>query len=447
MKPQRTCIIRNGKIVTRERILDGDLVFSDGVLTQVGGSADEPTGAEVVDARGRYVLPGFVNLHVHGGVGFDLTAGAFDSERKTFDPDLARYPEMLGRLASSFARHGVTYALLATVASSEERLKAVGGELSRYVRGDRNGADGARIGGAFLEGTFIKNPDFSGAQNPAHFREADVETFDRLNDETGGLIRYALVAPEWGERAVELIEALTERGVLTGAGHTACTADEYRAAVAAGMRMAVHLTNGPTGASTKPFNGGGALEAALTCDEVYAEIIMDGYHVYVGYVLDIIARKGLDRVCVITDAMFATEAEGVRDFEVEGIAGELNDTGEYLRVLAKEGTLFGSVLRMDRAVRNALDWLTAGLPGVWRERHEPLAVEDALRAVTRLVSENPARALGLFEPDASRSMEECVGSLEPGKRADVVVMRVDGEPGGLAVDVEDVFIGGRRPTA
>ena len=437
-------VIRNGRIVTHERVLEGDVVIADGVLAQVGGSARGVEGAEVVDARGRYVLPGFVNLHVHGGVGFDLTAGVFDPARKAFDPDLGRYPEMLGKLAASFARHGVTRALLATVASSEERLQEVGGQVDAYVRGDRNGADGTRFEGVFLEGTFIKNPAFAGAQNPAHFQEADVETFDRLNDETGGLIRYALVAPEWGERAVRLIEALAERGVLTGAGHTACTAHEYRAAVDAGMRMAVHLTNGPTGTSTKPFDGGGALEAALTCDEVYAELIMDGYHIYVGYVLDIIARKGLDRVCLITDAMFATEARGVREFAVEGIAGELNETGEYLRVLEKEGTLFGSVLTMDRGVRNALNWLTAGLPGVWRERHEPMAVEDALLAVTRFVAENPARALGLHDPDASRPRAECIGSLEPGKRADVVVARIDGEPGALTVDVENVFVAGRR---
>ncbi|HRU06086.1 MAG TPA: amidohydrolase family protein [Candidatus Brocadiia bacterium] len=439
----REVVFRGGRVVTPQGVVAGDVVVRDGVVAQIGPRAAAP-GAQVVDATGCYVCPGFVSMHVHGGVGFDLTAGLFDPKTRAFDGSQGRYVEYLPKVAAYFAAQGVTWALLATVASSEERLKLALGWMADYAESAANGRDGAFLDGVFLEGSFIKNPAFSGAQNPDFFFEPAVELFDRLNAAGRGRIRYALIAPEWGASAVKTARELARRGVTTGAGHTACTADEYRAAVAAGMRVAVHLTNGPTGTSTKPFNGGGALEAALTCDEVFAEQIMDGWHIYPGYVMDIIRRKGPDRVCLITDAMFAADAEGISDFEVQGVQGALSETGDYLKVVGKHNTLFGSVLTMNKGVANALSWLTGGTAGVWTERHEPLAFDEALVRAVKFAATNPARALNIYAPSPSRPLAECAGALEPGKRADVVTLKVEGKPGAYSVTVKDVFVKGAR---
>jgi N-acetylglucosamine-6-phosphate deacetylase len=311
----------------------------------------------------------------------------------------------------------------------------------------RNGADGARLDGAFIEGTWTRDPAFSGAQNPEHFREPSIELFERFQAASRGIVRYAMIAPEWGESATRLIRHLHERGVLVGTGHTNCTADQYREAVRHGLRAAVHLTNGPTGGSFKPFAGGGALEAALTLPDVYAEQIVDGYHVNPAYVLDIIKRKGPDRVCLVTDAMFAAAAEGIADFEVAGIRGQLSPNGKYLSVVGKRNTMFGSVLTMDVGFQNVLNWLTADSPGIWNAVHPAMRFEDALPRVSGFASANPARALRLYDAHdgpAGRPRGQCIGSLEPGKRADVVVARIAGEQGRYEVALRHVFVGGRE---
>jgi len=438
-------VVRNGRLVLADGIIDGDLTLSGGVIAQVGGKADQAPDSRVIDASGCYVLPGFVDLHVHGGAGFDLTGGLFDPARARFDPRDERYPEMLPKVAAHFARHGVTYALLATVASPERRLAKVLGLLADYIESGRNAADGCRIGGAFIEGTWVKEAAFSGAQNPENFCEPSLDLFERLNQAARGHIRYAMIAPEWGQSAMRLIAELSQRGVLVGAGHTAATAESYVEAVRNGLRMAVHLTNGPTGTSFKPFQGGGALEAALTCPEVTAELIVDGFHVNPAYVLDIMKRKGPDRVCLITDAMFAAGAEGVAEFEIERVRGAMSPNRRYLCVVGKPNTLFGSVLTTDVGFCNVVNWLTVDHAGIWTETHSAMPLDRAVLLAGRCASRNPARVLGLLEPGrAGRGLSDCLGSLDPGKRADVVVMALHGVPGRFSPEVRHVLVGGRE---
>ena len=438
-------LIRNGRIVQPSGILDGDLAVENGTIAHLGESLQDAQGYSVIDANRAYVLPGFIDLHCHGGLGFDLTVGQYDPTTKTFDTSPQTYERALPRLMRRMAENGTTRCLLATIAADEELLKPALRKLSAYLAGGGNGQDGTLLDGVFLEGTFVKNPAFSGAMNADHFREPDLELFERLNEAAGGALRYVNVVPEYGESAIELTKCLAQRGVLVGAGHTEVSADDYGRAVENGLRVAIHFTNGPTGSSFKPFGGGNAVEAVLRSREVYAELIVDGYHVNPAYIRDIIKRKGVDRIIGISDAMFLADMTGVTDFSVGGIAGRVSDNGAYLQVLGKANTLFGSVLNMRVGFGNLLSWLTSRMEGIWNEEHSPMGLEEALLAASTMCSANPAAALGLLEPDGPETpdLADCVGSLEVGKRADLSISSVAGEAGDYELTVEKVFIGGQ----
>ena len=440
-------LIRNTKIVMATRIVQGSLCLEDGVISCIGEPVGGRSGYTVIDGRGQYAVPGFIDIHCHGGIGFDLTAGRYDPKKKRFDASIGHYQESLGALMRHFARQGVTRVLLSTLAAPTKRLEGVLREVAGYMRDGGNGTKSAELAGAFIEGTFIKNPDYAGAQNAAYFQRPSIRLFERLNRAAGGGIRYVNVAPEHGEAARRLVSHLTERGVLVGAGHTRCSADTYMRAVDKGLRVAVHFTNGPTGSSFKPFGGGGVLQSVLTSRRVSAELIADGYHVNPAYLRDILQRKRPARIVSVTDAMFMTGVRGVSSFEVYGIKGRLSGNRKYLQVEGKENTLFGSVLTMPVAFANWVSYLTREMRGIWFAEHVPYETDDAVHIASRLCAGNPAALLGVLEP-ASRylgqDLSEYGGTLSLGKRADVVLLKLKGKPGNYRAGISAVFIKGRR---
>ena len=248
----------------------GHLAVEDGVISYVGEPLGDTAGKVVVGASGCYVLPGFIELHTHGAAGFDLTSGRHDPRTDTFDKSDAAYEECLAKLTAQMARNGATRVVLGTIAAPEEDLERALGHLGRYVLGERNGLDGAVIHGALIEGTFIKYEEYSGAQNSRYFREPSIELFERLNALAGGTVRTVNVVPEYGAKALELIEHLVVGNVVAAAGHTRAPADLYGKAVDRGLTLALHFTNGPTGSSLKSFSGGGVLQAVLQSHKVFA---------------------------------------------------------------------------------------------------------------------------------------------------------------------------------
>ena len=440
-------LIRNARIVKPTRVLSGDVVIENGVISCIGEPPLCPGDHEIIDAPGCYVVPGFVDIHCHGGMGLDLTEGEYDPATGAFNALPERYEEGLPRLMEALARAGTTRMLLATVAAPEERLKRCLASLGDYVAGDRNGVDGTRLDGAFIEGTFIRNRAFAGAQNPDYFFEPSIDLVDRLNEAAGKTIRYVNVVPEWGEPAVRLARDLTDRGILVGAGHTEASAEQYMEVVKAGLQVAVHFTNGPTGTSFKPFGGGGGVfQAVLRSHAVMAELICDGFHINPSYVRDIIRRKRPERIIAITDAMFPSGRGDIDTFEVAGIRGRAAEGGRYLAVEGTAQTLFGSLIRMRDAFSNILSWLTRRMPGIWRDEHLPFDTEEAIVDVARMCATNPARALGIFDPASQRLGQDLsgfCGGVQVGKRADLAVIRLDGEPGYYDVAVTHTFVGGR----
>ncbi len=434
-------VIRRVRIVGRHEVFEGDLLIENGCIAAAGKVGRAP-GAKAVSGAGLYALPGFVDIHVHGGSGFDLTCGRFDTKEKRFDASPSAYAEAFPRLMKHFARNGATRVMLATVAAPVKDLERALAHMADYIADPLNGRHGARLEGALIEGTFIQKPAQAGAQNPENFRQPDWRLFERLNRAARGRIAYVNVVPEFGKPAEELARRLAALGVLVGAGHSACGADEVLRLAANGLRVAIHFLNGPTGGSFKPFHGGNVVEAVLRSREIYAELICDGFHVAPAYVRDVIERKGIGRIIVVTDAMFAAGAQGVRHFTVMGNAGELAPGGEYLRLKGSEQTLFGSVLTMSRAFGNLLSWLTRDLEGVWTPRHRAWTLDDALRAASRACATNAAHVTGMDRPAGAAPLARDTGTIEPGRCADLVLAALKGKPGDWRIQVKHTFVEG-----
>jgi len=434
MASEKRFAIKGATIVTPESVERGRTLFvSEGRIESIG--KEIPPGISTIDLSGKFLLPGFIDIHCHGSVLFSLTAGLFDPRSGSFDESDEAWLRGLPTYVRKLARDGLANVYIGTWAAPKEKLRRSFEHLKRYIESEANGREGPLVKGGFLEGTFL-NPKMPGAQNPQYVLRPNRRDFDEIN--SSGCIKLANVVPDFAEPSFKLMDYLNENGVIIGAGHTDATAEQFLEGLRHGLRYVIHFTNGPTGGSYKAFHGGGVIEAVLQSDDVYAELILDTYHVNPAYVRDIIARKGIERIIGVTDQMFATGASGVKRFIAGGIEGCFSEDGRFVRVAGTKDTLFSSVLTMDVAFSNILSMLTREMPGVWNRLHPALSFEDALIASAKICSTNAARLLGLADES-----EEATGSVERGKWADLVGGSIEGEPGNYRFKVERLFVRGR----
>jgi len=422
----KTIKLENGSVVTPDGVKSCDIVIRDGkiVLADADIKCDE-----VIDITGKYVVPGFVDIHFHGYNLFEFTAGRFDPKMKKFDDSESAYKHGFDMLSRQLARFGVTRFYVGTWAAPVKTLQNCYQKLADYLARPQPDT-GAKILGGNIEGCFI-NPNMAGAQNPDLVFEQSPQAFDRIKD--NGSIRLANVVPDFGRKSCELTEYLTAKNIIVGAGHTNGTCRQFEDAVKAGLKFFVHLTNGPTGSSTKVFNGGGALEAALKIDEIYAEQILDGFHVNPAYVRDIIKRKGTDKIIGVTDAVYPAGSD-LKEFETSGIHGRVSDDGKYIYVVNKPNTLFSSNLTMNRAFNNTINWLSSDMQGIWNRMHKGLELEDALVAAAKICSSNACRLTGLAE--------QGYGSITDSAKADLCVLDIAGAKGDFSVTIDLTIVDG-----
>jgi len=255
-----------------------------------------------------------------------------------------------------------------------------------------------------------------------------------LQKAADGNIKIVNVVPEWGKDAFRLIEYLKKNKVLIAAGHTGANGNEYSNAIKKGLQLAIHVLNGPSSSSFKPFENGGALETILKSQKVYAEIIPDGYHVDKSYIMDMIKRKGIDKCIAISDSMFVTNMKRVNEYRMNGVVGKLSKNGEFLYIADKGNfnALFGSVLTMDKAFANLLTWFTQPIEGVWNELHKPLSFEDALINASIMCSMNPANILGL----------DSTGTIKIGCNADILITEITNKNNIYKIKIKNVFLKG-----
>jgi len=419
--------LKNGYLAAPRGIFRGNLIVENGVIEDLGSSAD--VKGSVYDVDGFYVLPGFREQHLH-----DM-------------PGMTRYvhrPERIGEIAHRLLRHGVTAFKLATVAMPSDNLLTYLNSCREYLESRDNGAEGARFEGAYVEGTFI-NKRCAGAQPPEFIVHPNEPQARRMLDAMldTGVVKLVNIVPDFG---VDLIRYATSRGVTVGCGHCKATARMLEEAVKAGLRFIVHLTNGAMSQSFKPFEGGGAYEAALTLP-VFIELIVDGYHVSFKYISDIIERRIQKRraheIIAITDRLFPTPEDApegtFRMFSVtcrksmnENVLyteGYVDNEGKL--VGAPPFTLCGSLLTMDKAFENLLNLFTVKHSGYMIDV-DARSLEEALRLTSRFTSINSARLEGLSD----------VGLLERGKKADMSILEIEGSPGKYVVKVKYVIVGG-----
>ena len=322
--------------------------------------------SETIDARGGVLLPGFIDLHVHGAVG-----------RDTMDTS----PQALADMARFYARHGVT-AFLATTWTASRQSLCSALETVRQVCGPIRG--GAALLGAHLEGPFL-NPERCGAQNVAWIRRADPAEAGEYLDT--GVVKLLALAPEYPEN-LWLIDECVRRGIRVSAGHTAASYEAMQLAVRHGLAQVTHCFNAMRGLDQR---APGTVGAALSLPEISCELIADNIHVHPAVQKILFDVKGTAGVILITDAIRgAGLPDG--DYPIDERALTIKDGAARL----KDGRLAGSVLTMEIALRNVSQSTQRPLGELW-----PAS------------SWNAARAIGVSGTK---------GSLEVGKDADLVLL-------------------------
>jgi N-acetylglucosamine-6-phosphate deacetylase len=357
--------LRSQRIVTALGTVGGEVGLRDGVIEFVEPGA---SSSDALDLGDRWLVPGFIDVHVHGGGG---------AQFNTSDPD-----EVLAA-ARFHSRHGTTSLLATTVAAGVDELTTALATIASATEA----LGGVLLVGAHLEGPFLSRTR-PGAMDPASFLEVEDAIVDRLLDAGGGCVRMMTLAPEL-DGAMGLIERLTADGVVVSLGHSDATFDVARAAVYAGARSATHLFN-----AMPPFHhrAPGLVGAALDLAPVDCELICDGVHVDPAVMRAVVHAKGVAGVHLVTDAMSAAGMPD-GDFFLGGARASVR--GGHA-VLAEGDSIAGSTLTMAAAVANAVGLL--GLP-----------VEDAVV----MAAGNPARLLGL---------ETRKGAIAHGMDADLVLL-------------------------
>lgn len=424
-------LFQNATLVLPQTVIQADLQVTNGQIQQIAPTIAPGPETQVIDARGRYLLPGFVDTHTHGTMGFDFSLGVYDEGAQQFRRDPKSLEAGLGIALEAYLRQGTTRLFATTLAAPLEVLTESFAGLNAFLQ-QYPETWAHLVAGIHLEGTFLKLPAFAGAQNSAHFFPPSRETFAQLQDASGQRLRLVILPPEHGPAGWQFTRELVAQDIVVGSGHSGATADEFYQAVEAGLSLGIHFLNGPSFSSSKPFHNGGAVEAMLRSDQVQLELIADGYHVHPSYFRDVIGRKGFDRVHIITDSMFATGKESIRQFEVAGIMGARSANGAYLQVIDRSDKLFGSALQMDKGYENVLNWLTQDMEGVWHRHHPAYSLEEALTLVSRLASSNPARLMGLAD----------TGEIAVGKTADLVLADLAETDAGFRLRIDSVCLQG-----
>lgn len=368
-------VLTGARTVLPDGVVENGRVTVDGTrITAAGTAAGSADGAESVDLSGYWLLPGFVDMHVHGGGGASFSSATAEESL---------------RVLQTHRAHGTTTTVASTVTGEPDDLARQAGALSELVeQGD--------LAGLHFEGPFIA-PGRCGAHDPALLRDPEPAEVRKLLDAARGTAVMMTLAPEL-PGGLDSVRLLADHGVLPAVGHTDSSYDQTMAAVEAGARVATHLFNAmpPLG-----HRSPGPVAALLEDERVTVELINDGTHLHRAALGLAFRAAGAGRVAFVTDAMGAA---GMGDGRYPLGPLEVEVTDGVAR-LVDGGAIAGSTLTLDHALRRAVTV-------------DMLPVEDAVRAL----SVNPARLLGV---------DDRVGGLAPGKDADLVVMDAEFRTAGV----------------
>ena len=371
-------IFKDFKLIFTDRIERGSIKVENGKILSFNPDEDDE---EMIFGDGRYLSPGFVDIHIHGAGNKDTMEGTF---------------EALNKISKTIAQHGTTTFLPTTMTVDVRDIrKAV--EMAKESQGK---VEGANIGGVHLEGPFISIGAI-GAQNPNFVMKPDVETFKEMVGDNIDLIKNITIAPEL-EGAKELIPYLRQNDINVSIGHTKATYEEAMEGIRAGCNHSTHLFNAMT-----PFSHRepGVVGAIFDTD-ISTETISDGIHVSYPSLRVAYRQKSPDRVLLVTDAMMACGMpDGVYTLGGQPVISK--DGSARL----ESGALAGSILTMDKAVKNVYE-------------HTDLALHE----VIKMASFNGAKFIGA---------EKSKGRIALGYDADLIIFGED-------IAIQHVYIQGRQ---
>ncbi|WP_042349703.1 N-acetylglucosamine-6-phosphate deacetylase [Bacillus massiliigorillae] len=372
-------LFKNADIYLENEVLEnGYVLITDDKITEIG-SADQLENktfdnTEIITLeKGTKIVPGFIDVHIHGAGGADTMDGTH---------------EALRTMATHLPQEGTTSFLATTMTQSPENIVNALRNAASYQKTENHRGE-AEVIGLHLEGPFI-NPAKKGAQPEEYVLEPNITTFQEWQKEADGTIKLVTVAPEM-PNGMEFVKYLAENEVTASIGHTDSTYADVKNAVEAGATQVTHLYNGMRGLHHREPGTAGA---ALLFDELKVELISDGIHICPEMIQLAIQAKGTDGALLITDAM---RAKCLKNGMYE-LGGQPVIVGDG-RATLEDGTLAGSILKMIDSVKNMLSFTDLNL-------HD----------LIKLASATPAKQARVFDRK---------GSIEVGKDADIVILNND----------------------
>lgn len=360
---------KNSWILTEKGKIKGNLVIENGLIKSIG---DESSSDLVELDENLIVIPGFIDEHIHGAAGSDAMDGTIED---------------LNKIACALASEGTTGFLATTMTQSPENIKKALNAVKEYRM--KNISEGAEILGVHLEGPFIAK-EHVGAQPIEYVQEPSVLNFKQYEEASGNTIKIVTLAPEV-EGASDLIKYLKSKNIVASIGHTGAKYADVERAVLAGATNATHTYNAMKAIHHREV---GTVGSTFLFDELNAEIICDGIHVSSPAIRLLYKNKPHNKFTLITDAMRAKHMPD-GDYELGGQPVIVKNGEARLH----DGTLAGSVLKMNLAVKNVMKFLN--LP---------------LEEVVKYATINPAYNLGV---------DDVIGSIKEGKLANLVVVDND----------------------
>ena len=371
-------ILKNGTVITPIRTeKDSSVIIEDGKIIAILPDSKLQTyeSDQIIDVGGRYISPGFIDIHSHGGGGHDFMDGTV---------------EAIVGAATSHVAYGTTTILPTTVTSTWDELDAM---LEQFAKAQDEMVGGPNIAGVHLEGPYF-SLEQKGAQDPRYIKDPDPREYERVA-EYSHLVKRWTIAPEL-PGALEMGRFLSERGILCSIGHSNAIYEEVVEAVESGYSLVTHLFSGMSMVRRiNAYRYAGVVESALLLDDLTVELIADGVHLPKSLLQLTYKVKGPDKICLVTDSM-----RGAGMPEGDSILGSLTD-GQSVIIedgvakLPDRSAFAGSVCTADRLIRTMV--YTADVPLV-----------DAVRMATL----TPAKVLQL---------DQQKGKLAPGMDADIAV--------------------------